>query len=82
MELSVAKEKNSETKFVFYRYGFAHLASLSDLICTRQATPVFKIKRKYGSGEFTRYWFGRSRRMTNQKTLNMRETKILRMTTS
>ena len=79
---SIAEEKNNETKSAFYCYGLADLTGLSDLICVQQNAPAFKIKRKYSSGETANYWFGRSRRMTNQKTLNMRETKILRMTKS
>ena len=43
---------------------------------------VSRSKENMYSGEFTNYWFGRSRRMTNQKTSNMRKTKILRMTKS
>jgi hypothetical protein len=34
------------------------------------------------TGKSTNYWFGRSRRMIDQKTSLMRKTKVLRMTES
>ena len=78
----IAEEKNYETESAFYRYGFADLTGLSDLIRVRQNTPAFKVKRKYGSGEFTNHWFSRKLVDDQLETLNMRETKILRMTKS
>ncbi len=71
--------KNHETKYAFHHYG---LTDLSDLIRARQNTLAFKVKRKYGSGEFTNYWFSLSRPMTNQKITNMRNIYIFRMSKS
>ena len=49
------QRKDNETEFTIYRYGFAYRTGLSDPICARQTTRVFKIKRKQSCAEFIRY---------------------------
>ena len=46
------RRKDNEIEFALYHHGFAYPAGLSDRICARPASPVFKIKGKNRSGEF------------------------------
>lgn len=65
--------KDNETEFALYRYGIAYLTGLSDRICARQTTPVFKFKRKHPSGKFISYCSSPARHMTERKVMNMRK---------
>jgi hypothetical protein len=67
------ERKDNETEFALYRYGFAYLTGLSDRICARQTTPVFKFKRKHPSGKFISYCSSPARHMTERKIMNMRK---------
>jgi hypothetical protein len=75
--LNVIERKNNETETALYHYGFVYLACLSDRVCLRQTTPVFKIKRSVHSRELISIRFGRRRQMTNREITNMRKTKFL-----
>ena len=46
------EKQNNEIEPALSRYGTPHLTGVSDRICARQATPVFKIKRKDPCVEF------------------------------